>query len=179
MWRRRGLSRSTCLKPLPWALGKFKYGSQLTLGRFAEGPERGVPSLLSLTFALAEGSDSSRTGLTFKSAYFLQLVPQFSQRTFVGRPLGAFHQNLLSLVLQAPQLGVLDGWATIEPSSSESPTCWPSLASASFLYCLLTGFGGTPIFFMRSFSSPNRALQMRYLHVTWRSWVDAYLFQFP
>ena len=91
-----------------------------TLARFVEGPLNGVPSLFSLVFVV--GSDSSLTGLTFKSAYFLQVVPHTSHRMFVGSPFGAFHQVLDSRVRHAPQLGVLDGCAMIDESSSRCPT---------------------------------------------------------
>jgi len=94
---------------------------QHTLALLAVLAARGVPSLLSLDFA--DGNVSSLTGRTFRSAYFLQFVPQVSQRILVGRPLGAFHHILDSRVLQAPQLGVFDGCAMIEDSSSECPTC--------------------------------------------------------
>ena len=79
----------------------------LTLARLVDGPAIGVPSLFSLT--LEVGKDSSRTGLTFKSAYLRQFLPHISHRIFVGKPLGAFHHVTESRVRHAPQLGVLEG----------------------------------------------------------------------
>ena len=93
----------------------------LTLARFVDGPAKGVPSLFSLTLGI--GTDSSRTGLTFRSAYLRQLVPQVSHRMFVDNPLGAFHQVFDSRVRHAPQLGVLEGCAMMDELSSERPTC--------------------------------------------------------
>ena len=81
-----------------------------------DGPAIGVPSLFSLT--LEVGKDSSRTGLTFRSAYLRQFVPQISHRIFVGKPLGAFHHVFESRVRHAPQLGVLEGWAMMDELSS-------------------------------------------------------------
>lgn len=129
---------------------------KLTLARFVDGPANGVPSLFSLVFVV--GTDSSRTGLTFRSAYFLQFVPQTSHKMLVGRPLGAFHHVLDSRVLQAPQLGVLDGCAMMEESSSEWPTCWPSLASSCVRYRRRTGLLGGPAALRIRFCWPRQLL---------------------
>ena len=93
-----------------------KITRSLTLARFVDGPAKGVPSLFSLT--LEVGRDSSRTGLTFRSAYLRQFVPQVSHKIFVGKPLGAFHHIFDSRVRHAPQLGVLEGCAMIDELSS-------------------------------------------------------------
>lgn len=131
----------------------------VVLAFFAEGPANGVPSRFSMPpLDLEVGRDSSRTGRTFKSAYFLQFVPHVSQRVLVGSPLGAFHHTFDSRVLQAPQLGVFEGWDTMDPSSSERPTRWPSLASAALIYCFLIGLGGTPAVLILWFSSPSLEL---------------------
>ena len=122
-----------------------------------DGPAKGVPSLFSLT--LLVGRDSSRTGLTFRSAYLRQFVPQMSHRIFVGKPLGAFHQIFDSRVRHAPQLGVLDGCAIMDELSSERPTRWPSFASSRVLYCRLTGLTGAPFSLRRLCSSPSCSLQ--------------------
>jgi hypothetical protein len=133
----------------------LKSAPVLTLARFEEGPLRGVPSRFSGARVLASGSDSSRTGRTFRSAYFLQLVPQLSQRISVARPFGAFHQTLDSRVLQAPQAGDLDGGGlTREPSSSDRPTCCPSLASSTLEYWRLIGLGDE-VRVVRWFTSPS------------------------
>lgn len=90
-----------------------------TLRRFALGPFNGVPSRFSKPF-LPVGRASSRTGLTLRSAYFLQFAPQESQRISVASPFGARHHISDSRVLQAPQLFCpLGGSRTMDPSSSE------------------------------------------------------------
>lgn len=139
-----------------WITNQSHNIASLTLGRFVEGPARGVPSLFSRI--LAVGTDSSRSGRTLRSAYFRQFVPQVSQRMLVGRPFGAFHHVLDSRVRQAPQLGVFEGCAIIDASSSEWPTCCPLLASAKDLYCALMGAGGGPAFFSLRVSSPSFVL---------------------
>ena len=122
----------------------------LTLGRFEVGAASGVPSRFSDGLFLT--MTSSRYGLTFKSAYFLQLIPQLSQRTFVAsaRALGAFHHTSDSLVRQAPQLlSVRGSSVTMEPSSSESAA---AARSGS-------GFPAARAAFMRAFCSPSFALE--------------------
>lgn len=105
----------------------------ITFARLDDGPDNGVPSRFSLALDLAEGSESSRDCRTrLRSAYLRQFVPQVSQRMLVDNPFGAFHQVGESRVLQAPQVGVLEaGSATMELSSSDSPTCCPLEASSS------------------------------------------------
>lgn len=107
----------------------------VTFARLDEGPDKGVPSRLSFALDLAEGRGSSRDARTYvRSAYFRQFVPHVSHRILVDRPFGAFHHTDESRVLQAPHVGVLEaGSATMEFSSSESPTCCPIDASSSLL----------------------------------------------
>lgn len=158
-WRCR-LRRRRCLSRQSLSSAFGDISSQLAFTRLAEGPAKGVPSLFSTDFPLLDGNDSSRRGLTFKSAYFLQFVPQLSHRIFVGSPLGAFHQVLDSRVRQAPQLPDLEDWLTIDPSSSDRPTRWPPLASTIFTYWRLTGFGRESIISrIRRFSSPSLELE--------------------
>jgi hypothetical protein len=128
-----------------------------TLIFFDAGVARGVPSLFSPVLALKDGTDSSRRGRTFRSAYFLQLLPQVSQRRLEGSPFGAFHQTLDSRVLHAPQLGGLDGCATTEESSSEGPTiCFLSNGRV----CLLPVLVVVGVSFICLFSSPSFELEM-------------------
>jgi hypothetical protein len=101
-----------------------------TLSRFAFGALNGVPSRFSALF-FPGGKISSRIGRTFKSAYFLQFVPQVSQRRLVARPLGARHQLSDSRVRQAPQLVfALVGPRMVEPSSSDMGTSTVSSVSS-------------------------------------------------
>ena len=91
-----------------------------TFRRFALGPFNGVPSRFSTPFLPVDRA-SSRTGLTLRSAYFLQFAPQLSQRISVASPFGARHHISDSRVLQAPQpFCPLGGSRTTDPSSSES-----------------------------------------------------------
>ena len=100
-----------------------------TLSRFAFGALNGVPSRFSALF-FPGWKISSRRGRTFKSAYFLQFVPQVSQRRSVARPLGARHQVSDSRVRQAPQLVfALVGPRMVEPSSSDM--CTSTVGSVS------------------------------------------------
>lgn len=94
-----------------------KKKSELTLARFEGGAVNGVPSRFSVTLCFA--TVSSLSGRMFRSAYFLQLMPQLSQSMLVARPFGAFHHVSDSLVRQAPQL-IWDfvNSVMIEPSSS-------------------------------------------------------------
>jgi hypothetical protein len=125
-----------------------------TLGRLATGCWIGVASRFSPAFAFEEGSDSSRNGRTFRSAYFLQLIPHVSQRMSVPRPLGAFHHTLESRVRQAPQRQSSSNISSaIDPSSSESPTRWPSAASVALSQYDQLGVAGPPAARMRIFSS--------------------------
>jgi len=111
--------RKVRLNQVKASIIRFNF-NKLTLARLVDGPGKGAPSRFSLVFEV--GTDSSRNGRTLRSAYFLQFVPQVSQRMLVGSPFGAFHQTLESRVRQAPQLGVLEGWAIMELSSSDWPT---------------------------------------------------------
>lgn len=79
-----------------------KKKSERTLARFEGGAVNGVPSRFSVTLCFA--TVSSLSGRMFRSAYFLQLMPQLSQSMLVARPFGAFHHVSDSLVRQAPQL---------------------------------------------------------------------------
>lgn len=108
-------------------------GKNITFARFDDGPDNGVPSRFSLVLDLVDGRDSSRDWRTrLRSAYLRQFVPHASQRMLVDRPFGAFHHMDESRVLQAPQVGVLEaGSATVELSSSGSPTRCPPDASSS------------------------------------------------
>jgi len=109
-----------------------------TFGRLANEPTKGVPSRLSFVddLVLLEDRDSSRGCRTrLRSAYFRHASPQLSQRILEDSPLGAFHQAVDSRILQAPQVGIFEaGSATIEVSSSESPTRCPFEASSSSRY---------------------------------------------
>lgn len=149
---RRWVSWSTCLTESYYRARVLEGKETHTLGLFVVWDESGVPSLLSLVF---EMGNSSLTGRTLRSAYFLQFVPQVSQRILVGSPFGAFHQTLDSRLLQAPQLGVLEGCAIMEDSSSEWPTRWPSCTSAGVLYCNLVDLGDGPDNFRRLLASPS------------------------
>ena len=114
---------------------------------------------MSLALPLLVGIDSSRKGRTFRSAYFLQFVPQLSQRILVARPLGALHHMPDSRVLHAPHVGTLEvGWLIIDSSSSERPTCCATPVSSNVGYCRAVGMLGTPCSVILLFSSPSLAL---------------------
>lgn len=136
---------------------------ELTLERFTDGPVKGVPSRLSDARAAAAfdvGTDSSRTLLTFKSAYFRQFLPQVSQRKLVANPFGAFHHAFESRTRHAPQLGAFEGRTMIEVSSSLGPTIWPLFASSPDLNSAYSGSGGAPPVRRRSCSSPSLELEI-------------------
>ena len=104
-----------------------------TLTRLGMEPLMGVPSReSSRAFLLVDEIDSSRTGLTFRSAYLRQFGPHLSQRMFVLKPFGAFHHTLESRVLQAPQVGlILAGRRSMDPLSSSSMIGVPRFLTSS------------------------------------------------
>lgn len=129
--------------------------SKQTFDLFADGPCKGVPSRFSVVaLVLVTGKDSSLDGLTFRSAYLRQFMPQLSHRAFAEICLGAFHQVSDSRVRHAPQTSVAED-SMIDASSSGKPTRWPLFASDMLLYRSLGGFEGWPWRRMRRFSSPS------------------------
>jgi hypothetical protein len=118
-----------------------------------------VPSRLSADLPLPVGNDSSRTGRTFKSAYFLHVIPHVSHKILVGKFFGALYQTLDSRVRHAPHilLALIGSLMTEPSSSSESPTrCRPP----SMMGWKAKGsFTEGPCLRIRAFSSPSLELR--------------------
>ena len=112
---------------------RVKCWRSFTLTRLEIAPLVGVQSReSSRAFLLVDVIDSSRTGLTLRSAYLRQLGPHRSQRMFVLKPFGAFHHTLESRVLQAPQVGlILAGRRSMDPLSSSSMIGVPRFLTSS------------------------------------------------